>query len=179
MDDSSQGIGRKGGPAVVTVPQISSLLERDPNIKQYEEEIRRRYGNYQDCLVKMGAEGGLEQFAMGYKLFGPQVDTDGTIRWLEWAPAASGLNLIGDFNQWRKPGLQFRKLEFGRWELVIPPGGDGQPVIRHQDKVKILVNGEDRISPWASYVVQPPKDKQDSEGVAFCQQFWNPPPDQR
>ena len=41
------------------------------------------------------------------------------------------------------------------------------------------MNGEDRISPWASYVVQPPKDKQDSEGVAFCQQFWNPPPDQR
>ena len=40
------------------------------------------------------------------------------------------------------------------------------------------MNGEDRISPWASYVVQAPKDKQDSEGVAFCQQFWTPPPSQ-
>ena len=74
MNDLSDSIhGRKEGPVVVTVPQISSLLERDPNIKQYEEEIRRRYGKYQDCLAKMGAEGGLEQFAMGYKLFGPQV----------------------------------------------------------------------------------------------------------
>merc|ERR1711892_554597 len=73
---------------------------------------------------------------MGYKMFGPQVDTtDGTIRWVEWAPAASGLNLIGDFNQWSKPGLQFRKLEFGRWELVVGPGADGQPVIKNGDKV--------------------------------------------
>merc|ERR1711892_1602116 len=113
---------------------------------------------------------------MGYKMFGPQVDTtDGTIRWVEWAPAASGLNLIGDFNQWSKPGLQFRKLEFGRWELVVGPGADGQPVIKHGDKIKILVNGEDKISPWASYVVQPPKERQDYEGTAYCQQFWNPP----
>merc|ERR1711892_1435798 len=113
---------------------------------------------------------------MGYKMFGPQVDTtDGTIRWIEWAPAASGLNLIGDFNQWSKPGLQFRKLEFGRWELVVGPGADGQPVIKHGDKIKILVNGEDKISPWASYVVQPPKERQDYEGTAYCQQFWNPP----
>merc|ERR1719318_1853053 len=112
---------------------------------------------------------------MGYNLFGPQVESDNSIRWLEWAPAASGLNLIGDFNQWSKPGLQFRKLEFGRWELVIGPGEDGQPLVKHGDKVKILVNGQDRISPWASYVVQPPKERQDYEGMAYCQHFWNPP----
>jgi len=159
----------------VFVPQISSLLERDPLMKEHEKEVRKRYGDYQDCLIRMGQEGGLEQFSMGYKLFGPQVESDNSIRWLEWAPAASGLNLIGDFNQWSKPGLQFRKLEFGRWELVIGPGEDGQPLVKHGDKVKILVNGEDRISPWASYVVQPPKDRQDYEGMAYCQHFWNPP----
>ena len=57
----------------VFVPQISLLLDRDPCMKEHEEEVRRRYGNYQDCLVRMGQEGGLEQFAMGYKKFGPQV----------------------------------------------------------------------------------------------------------
>merc|ERR1719232_1745455 len=160
----------------VLVPQISALLERDPCIRQHEKEVRKRYGDYQECLHRMREEGGLERFAMGYKMFGPQVEPDGTIKWLEWAPAASGLHLIGDFNHWSKPGLQFRKLEYGRWELVVPPGPDGMPGIRHGDKVKILVNGEDRISPWASYVVQPPKEKQDYEGVAYCQKFWNPPP---
>ena len=127
-----------------------------------------------------------------------KVEPDGRIRWLEWAPAASGLHLVGDFNKWEKPGLQFRKLEYGRWELVVPPGPDGLPGIKHGDKVgsnhkhfasseqekrlnfffqvKVLVNGEDRISPWASYVVQPPKEKQEYEGVAYCQKFWHPPP---
>merc|ERR1719233_573942 len=113
---------------------------------------------------------------MGYKMFGPQVEADGRIRWLEWAPAASGLHLVGDFNQWEKPGLQFRKLEYGRWEVVVPPGTDGLPGIKHGDRVKVLVNGEDRISPWASYVVQPLKEQQEYEGVAYCQKFWNPPP---
>merc|ERR1719369_2677675 len=113
---------------------------------------------------------------MGYNMFGPQVEPDGRIRWQEWAPAASGLHLVGDFNQWEKPGLQFRKLEYGRWEVVVPPGTDRLPGIKHGDRVKVLVNGEDRISPWASYVVQPPKEQQEYEGVAYCQKFWNPPP---
>ena len=41
-------------------------------------------------------------------------------------------------------------------------------------QVKLLVNGQVRLSPWASYVVQPPKERQEKEGTAFCQQFWNP-----
>ena len=59
----------------VFVPDISSLLERDPLMKEHEKEVRTRYGDYQDCLTRMGQEGGLEKFSMGYKLFGPQVGT--------------------------------------------------------------------------------------------------------
>ena len=55
------------------VPQISALLDRDPCMREHEEEVRKRYGDYQDCLSRMGQEGGLEKFAMGYKMFGPQV----------------------------------------------------------------------------------------------------------
>ena len=40
-----------------------------------------------------------------------------------------------------------------------------------------MVNGEDKISPWARYVVQPSKERQGFEGVAFCQHFWNPTAD--
>ena len=57
----------------VFVPQISSLLERDPLMKEHEKEVRKRYGDYKDCLARMDQEGGLEKFSMGYKLFGPQV----------------------------------------------------------------------------------------------------------
>ena len=75
-----------------------------------KEEIRRRYGQFEDILKAMEEqEGGIKKFALGHKTFGPQVDLvdyllsrkiflvkfssfqisdDGTITWLEWAPAA-------------------------------------------------------------------------------------------
>ena len=36
------------------------------------------------------------------------------------------------------------------------------------------MNGEERISPWATYVTQPPAENRQTEGVAFTQKFWNP-----
>ena len=60
-------------------------------------------------------------------------------------------------------------------------------------QVKILVNGEERISPWASYVRQPPRENQvynhfvcvrvnfyilkGFEGTAFAQHMWSPAED--
>lgn len=32
-------------------------------------------------------------------------------------------------------------------------------------------NREDRLSPWATYVVEPPKE----EGTIYRHKFWNPP----
>jgi len=166
---------RKGGAGGVEVPDIAALFERDGYLKDHENEIRRRYGNYEDFLAEMDkTEGGIEKFSQGYKTFGPQVKPDNTIEWLEWAPAAHSLHLYGEFNDWKRNSHPFEKLEFGRWKLVLKPGADGQPAIKHLQKVKILVNNEDRISPWANYVLQPPKEKQAQEGVTFCQHFWNP-----
>jgi len=165
----------KGGPMKVDVPELEKLLERDGYLRDHEKEIRRRYGNFEDFLVQMKkTEGGLDKFSQAYKQFGAQVEKDGTISWLEWAPAAHSLHLYGEFNNWDRTSHPFEKLEFGRWKLVLPPSKDGSPMIKHLQRVKILVNGEDRISPWASYVVQPPKERQHEEGVTFCQHFWNP-----
>jgi len=33
------------------------------------------------------------------------------------------------------------------------------------------VNNEDRISPWANYVLQPPREKQDFEGKILIKSF--------
>lgn len=43
--------------------------------------------------------------------------------------------LIDNWNEFEYP---FKKLEFGKWELVIPPtSGDGKPVIPHLSKIKV------------------------------------------
>ena len=80
---------------------------------------------------------------------------------------------MGEFNNWNRCSHQFKQLDYGRWEILLP-AENGRPSLAHGSKVKILVNGQVRISPWASYVVQPPKERQDKEGTAFYQHFWNP-----
>ena len=62
--------------------------------------------------------------------------------------------------------------------------------------MKILVNGEERISPWASYVLQPPRENQvfplcilcarvifdipkGFEGTAYAQHMWSPSADEK
>ena len=67
---------------------------------------------------------------------------------------------------------------FDRWELVLAPR-EGKAAIKHLEKVKILVNGEEKISPWASYVLQPAKELQASEGTVFSQHFWQPSLEER
>merc|ERR1719436_260401 len=107
-------LGFPSGWPGVSVPQLEALLERDPLLTQHEGEIRRRYGNYQDFLRAMErTEGGIEEFSLGYTTFGAQVRDDGTIHWTEWAPAASGLNLMGEFNGWSKGSHAFTRKEYG------------------------------------------------------------------
>ena len=153
---------------------IESLLTRDPYLSPHKNEIERRYNSFKDLVAQMEVkEGGLESFALGHKTFGPQILSDGSIKWTEWAPSAKSLHLVGEFNNWDRFSHPFKQLGYGRWEIVLP-GVSGNTAIKHEERIKVLVNGEDRISPWASYVIQPPKDKQDTEGVAYCQHFWNP-----
>ncbi|XP_064121951.1 1,4-alpha-glucan-branching enzyme-like [Macrobrachium nipponense] len=168
-------------PMEVSVPDIKDLLERDTYLKPYEQEIRRRYGCYKQLKDKIEkAEGGLLKFATGYKNFGFHVNPDNSITWMEWAPLAQALFLKGDFNDWNLTSHPFKKLDFGKWEITVPPKPDGTCAIPHLSKVKVgLLTQEnqmvDRLSPWANYVVKPAK----TEGLAYHQLFWNPPVEER
>ena len=57
----------------VFVPKLSVLLERDPYLKNHEEELRKRYGEFTSLMYRMDQEGGIKQFSLGYKSFGAQV----------------------------------------------------------------------------------------------------------
>ncbi|XP_050529799.1 1,4-alpha-glucan-branching enzyme [Daktulosphaira vitifoliae] len=165
----------KMDPMEVEVPELQNQLNRDLYLKPYEREFKRRYACFLDYLERVKEDCDLDTFTTSYKTFGIHIEEDGSVRCLEWAPGAKQLYLAGDFNDWNRESTPYKKLEYGKWELVIPPNNDGSPVVKHLSEVKIVVenhHGEklDRISPWASYVVQPPKE----EGVTFKQRIWNP-----
>ncbi|XP_049805932.1 1,4-alpha-glucan-branching enzyme [Schistocerca nitens] len=168
-------------PMDVEVPNLDELLQRDPYLKPYEREFRKRYAFFKDCLDKIEAyDGGIQKFTQGYKSYGIHVNPDNSVTCKEWAPGAAELYLYGDFNNWNRQSHPYARREYGKWELHIPPRPDGSCPIDHMSEIKIIVkthSGEsvDRLSPWAPYVLQPPK----SEGYTFKQRLWNPPKDQR
>lgn len=153
---------------------VQKLLDRDPYLTDHKVEITRRFSVFQKYVTDIkNSEGGIEKFSLGHQKFGAQILNNNDIVWTEWAPAARSLHLMGEFNGWNRSSHEFKKQDFGRWELLLP-AVNGVPALAHASKVKILVNGQVRVSPWASYVVQPPKERQEKEGTAFCQHFWNP-----
>lgn len=122
---------------VTDVPEleIQKLLDRDPYLADHQQEITRRFSVFQDLVKDINSrEGGIEQFALGHKKFGPQVLPNNDVVWTEWAPAARSLHLMGEFNSWSRSQHEFKQLEFGRWELLLP-ALKGQPAIQHGSKV--------------------------------------------
>lgn len=168
-------------PMEVQVPHLQEQLSRDSYLKPYEHEFRRRYAVYLDYIDKISqGDGSLNEFTKSYEKFGVHVSPDGTVTCLEWAPGAKALYLAGDFNNWDSSSHPYTRLEFGKWQLTLPPNADGSPLLRHLSEIKIVVetqSGEKvyRLSPWATYVVQPPE----NEGYLFKQKIWNPPASER
>jgi 1,4-alpha-glucan branching enzyme len=82
------------------VPKINELLERDPYLKPYEGEIRRRYGCFLNYLGQIDEyESGLKLFTESYKRYGVHVDQHNNITVLEWVPGAKSVYLRGDFSK--------------------------------------------------------------------------------
>ncbi|KAG5875108.1 hypothetical protein JTB14_018586 [Gonioctena quinquepunctata] len=168
-------------PMEVDVPNINALLERDGYLKPYEREIRRRYACFKDIMHSIDENGGgLENFTKAYTYYGVNIQPDNSIVCREWAPGAKQLLLTGDFNNWNRDSHPYKKLDYGKWELVLPPTQNGTPAIDHLSEIKVVVQTSedtklDRLSPFATYVVEPPK----SEGTIYKHKFWNPPQRER
>ncbi|XP_050314045.1 1,4-alpha-glucan-branching enzyme [Anthonomus grandis grandis] len=171
----------KMDPMEVEVPEIESFFNRDPYLRKYEREIRRRYGVFKDRLELIEeSPGGIEDFTKAYKHYGVHVQANNSIICREWAPGAKGMWLTGEFNRWNRYSHAYEKKEFGKWELYIPARTDGSAAIKHLSEIKVVVQnaeGEklDRLSPYAPYVVEPGK----GEGTIYKQLFYNPPREER
>lgn len=86
----------------------------------------------------------------------------------EWAPNATAIYLIGNFNNWeKKVDFSFTRIDGGNWELKVPAH-----MIKHLDLYKWIVQwdgGEgERIPAYAYRCVQDEKTK------IFSAQIWDP-----
>ncbi|XP_026508410.1 1,4-alpha-glucan-branching enzyme [Terrapene carolina triunguis] len=159
----------------VSVPELPRLLARDPYLAPFVPDFQRRYTVFHDRLKNIEEnEGGLDTFSKSYKTFGVNQLVDGGLYCKEWAPGAEAVFLSGDFNGWNPFSHPYKKIDYGKWELFIPPGQDGFSPVAHGSKLKVVIrskNGEIlyRISPWAKYVARV------GTNVNYDWIHWEPP----
>ena len=153
-----------------TAPKHIGLVQKDSYLEPYEDAIRGRHEHAEwkkNQLTKNGRTT-LEAFASGYEYYGLHKMRRGWV-FREWAPNATDIYLVGDFNNWQE-NEKFRAKRIAstdNWELKL-----SEKAIKHGDLFKMHVywdggNGE-RIPAWAQRVVQ------DEETKIFSAQVWNP-----
>ncbi len=147
---------------------ILPIVKADPYLEPFADAIYGRY-EYVSLIEKKltGENQTLSDFATGYLYFGLHHQSDGWI-FREWAPNATAIFLIGDFNNWqRHPDYQLKKLQNGIWEIKLPDFA-----MAHSQLYKLLIEWDggsgERIPAWARRVIQ------DDNSKIFSAQVWNP-----
>ncbi|MEO1451954.1 MAG: alpha-amylase family glycosyl hydrolase, partial [Bacteroidota bacterium] len=159
-----------------TEKQPIALVKDDPWLAPYEQDIRDRMNRALNRMAEIAAKhGSLEAFASAYTYFGINYSEAEKGWWYrEWAPAAQGLSLVGDFNQWDENAhmLQRSTEREGVWEIFLADT-DLPEDFGHASRIKVRVfhaNGRqmDRIPAYIRRAVQDPNT------LDFSGQIWSP-----
>ncbi len=151
-----------------TVKHIG-IVQHDGWLEPYEDAIRGRHDHAVwkiNDLTQNGKQT-LSSFASGYLYFGlHRTDKGWVLR--EWAPNATEIYVIGDFNGWQEDEkYKMKPLKNGNWELKLT-----KKQMQHGDlfKLKVKWNGGEgeRIPAWINRVVQ------DDNTKIFSAQVWAP-----
>ena len=150
--------------------QKLKLILNDPWLEPFEGAINGRHQHALDKEKELTGKGKqtLSDFASGYLYFGlHRTDKGWTFR--EWAPNATDIYLMGDFNNWQeKKEYKLKRIKgTGNWEIKLKPNA-----LKHGDHYKLKVYWEggcgERIPAWTRRVVQ------DEQTHIFSAQVWDP-----
>ena len=146
---------------------IPKIVQDDPWLAPYEEDIRNRIERFDQMLKEIERDSNLINFAGAYRELGIHFrKKDRGWYYREWAPEAFSLSLTGEFNNWDRESHKLTKMKDGVWEIFIP-----EEDLEEGSLVKVHVvakNGaHDRIPAYIFRVIQ------DRVTHDFCGQVWN------
>jgi len=146
------------------------IYDSDPYLMPYKDAIDARHQRILDARKAMtGSEdGSISDKANNHLYYGLHRQEDGSWVFREWAPNATRVHLVGDFNGWKRTGgYSLNPIGGGNWELVIPDF-----FIHHGDLYKLFIEWQggagERLPSYVTRAVQDPQTK------AFCAQVWDP-----
>ena len=123
---------------------MNMLYDNDPWLNPYKEAIDARHGRIMAAREAIAGERRLYDVANNHLYYALHQE-DGQWVFREWAPSATAISLIGDFNGWKKDGrYALQPIGDGNWELRLPvetirpgslykwlvewPGGSGERI---------------------------------------------------
>ena len=143
------------------------LIQSDTYLHPFAEAIEGRYNYALSREKELTGGKTLSEWANGYMYFGlHKVDKQWVLR--EWAPNATAIYMIGDFNSWQKDeAYRLQPVGNGVWEVVLD-----EDMIKHEQLYKLLVEWQggsgERIPSYTNRVVQ------DEVTKLFAAQVWVP-----
>ncbi len=154
-------------------PKHIGIVKNDSWLEPFEAAIVGRHEHACETMRRLTNNGKttLSDFASGYLYYGLHRTKQGGWVFREWAPNATEIYLIGDFNNWQEnPKYALKRLKNGQdWEIKLP-----KTALKHGDLYKMLVKWDDgqgrgeRIPAWVRRVVQ------DEDTKLFSAQVWDP-----
>ncbi|MDX9881141.1 MAG: alpha amylase C-terminal domain-containing protein [Prolixibacteraceae bacterium] len=143
------------------------FIQNDPWLKPYAATIFSWLEFAENKEKELCGENSLTGFAQGHQWYGLHKTGKNWV-FRDWAPGATAIFLIGEFNGWQEQGgFQFKNTGNGNWELVL----SGEK-LKHGDLYALSVhwNGGSakRIPAWCRRVVQ------DENTLIFNAQVWQP-----
>ncbi len=151
---------------------MSHLLD-DPYLKDFAGAITGRARRASDRAAELTDLKRLADWANAHEYFGLHRTAAGDWVFREWAPHATSMWLVGDFNGWKiDPAFElFRLSGSDTWERVIPASR-----IKSGDKYHLEMRWEggrgERIPAYARYVTQDPETKLFSAEVFESTYQW-------
>ena len=142
-------------------------LRRDQRFEGRLEEIEKNHGT-------------LQAFAESYKEYGLHPKPDGApgdVRYVEYAPGAKRLSLMGDFNGWKAWEFEGERDEFGKWTLDVPAAAG----LKHGSQVRVVMESHDgrqfdRVPAWIQRIVQC-CDEESGETRCYHNGVYHDPPE--
>jgi len=152
----------------------TGLIALDPWLEPYRDRLLGRHAHYLWMLSNLPFSDLLGSTSKGHQYFGlNRGEHEGKtgVWYREWAPGATALSLIGDFNGWVRGANPLTRDDWGVWFTFLPDDKYADR-LTHGSRVKVHVSthggASDRIPAYIRRAVQDP------ETHAYSGQYWHP-----
>ena len=144
------------------------IYDYDEWLMPYKDVIDRRHEMILETKERMSVDGSLSKGMNNHMYYGLHRDDKGSWVFREWAPNATKIYIIGEFNNWKRSDIYALKpIGGGNWEIVLP-----SMFLDHGTLFKLYIEwkggGAERLPAYVTRTVQDPHTK------SFCAQVWDP-----